>query len=136
VIPAQTRHFPILPVRPSDEDQPLRGSIPQGLFQERRKSHRFPVHQALQYRVVKPSTEKVTGVGQILDMSGSGILFSTQGQLRLGRTLEVTMTWPARLDGICRLKFVASGRVVRSEGQLVAMRIQRYEFHTRGSSRS
>jgi hypothetical protein len=34
------------------------------------------------------------------------------------------------LDGTCRLKLVAIGRVVRSHKNFAAVRMERYEFHT------
>jgi hypothetical protein len=45
--------------------------------------------------------------------------------------VELSVTWPARLDGTCPLQFVATGRVVRSENDTAAVRFERYEFRTR-----
>ena len=98
---------------------------------ERRGANRYPVRQELQYWVVDHTT-KLAGVGRIIDMSSSGILFSTEQALQLGRRVAVSVDWPARLEGTCLLKLVAVGPVVRSERRRVAMRIQRYEFRTRG----
>ena len=100
---------------------------------ERRTSNRFPLWEELRYRVVNSRADKAYGVGRTLDMSSSGILFSTQNRLQPGRTVEVSVNWPARLDGSCALKFVATGRVVRSEPQRAAVKIERYEFRTRRS---
>jgi hypothetical protein len=66
-------------------------------------------------------------------MGSGGILFTTQEKLTLGRIVELSVNWPARLDGICPLQFVATGRVVRSESGVAAVRIERYEFRTRSS---
>ena len=51
----------------------------------------------------------------------------------MGRLVEVAVDWPVRLDGDCPLRFVAVGRVVRSEATKAAVQIDRYEFRTRGS---
>ncbi len=102
-------------------------------FLERRKSARFPVRQDLHYRVIKSRKDKSAGVGLTLDMSGSGIRFSTRERIEIGRYAEVSVNWPARLGGTCALKVVASGRVVRSDVHWAALSIQRYEFRTRGS---
>jgi hypothetical protein len=67
-------------------------------------------------------------------MSSSGILFSTEQRLHLGRLVEVSVNWPARLGGTCPLKFVAVGRVVRSEPNRAALKIERYEFRTRATA--
>jgi hypothetical protein len=64
-------------------------------------------------------------------MGSGGILFTTEDRLPVGRTVELSVNWPARLDGTCPLQFVATGRVVRSEDSRAAVRIDRYEFKTR-----
>jgi hypothetical protein len=66
-------------------------------------------------------------------MGSSGILFTTDEKLALGRMVEVSVNWPAKLDGSCPLQFVATGRVVRSESDKAAVRIERYEFKTRST---
>jgi hypothetical protein len=67
-------------------------------------------------------------------MGSGGILFTTEDRLPLGQTLEVFVNWPARLDGTCPLQFVVTGRVVRSEDGQAVVRIDRYEFRTRGAT--
>jgi c-di-GMP-binding flagellar brake protein YcgR len=108
-----------------DHQSQIGGSV------ERRESSRFPLQQEVQYRVLNSRAEKISGVGRTLDMSSSGILFSTEQRLHLGRLVEVAVNWPAWLDGKCPLKFVAVGRVVRSEPFSAALKIERYEFRTR-----
>jgi hypothetical protein len=66
-------------------------------------------------------------------MGSSGILFTTEEKLTLGKVVEVSVNWPARLDGGCPLQFVATGRVVRAEADRAAVRIERYEFKTRAT---
>jgi hypothetical protein len=102
-------------------------------FLEKRKSSRYPVHQDLQYRVVDHKEGASAGAGLTLDMSGSGIRFSIQEGIQIGRVVEVSVDWPVRLDGTCPMKVVVVGRVVRSEAHWAALSILRYEFRTRGS---
>jgi len=52
----------------------------------------------------------------------------------MGRLVEVAVDWPVRLDGACPLRFVAVGKVVRSEATKAAVQITRYAFKTRGSA--
>ena len=104
-----------------------------GGLQERRGTNRFPVRQDVRYRVIQSKTAKINGSGTTLNMGSGGILFTTQEKLSLGRVVELSVNWPARLDGICPLQFVATGRVVRSESGVAAVRIERYEFRTRSS---
>ena len=73
----------------------------------------------------------MSGSGTTLNIGSGGILFTTEEKLPLGRMVELSVNWPARLDGTCPLQFVATGRVVRAEMTRAAVRIERYEFRTR-----
>lgn len=99
---------------------------------DRRGTIRFPVREELKYRVLHSKATEFTGSGQTLNIGSGGILFTTEERLPMGRQVEISVNWPARLDGTCALKFVAVGRVVRSEPSQAAVRIERYEFRTRG----
>jgi hypothetical protein len=108
-----------------------RTGAPIGGLPERRGTNRFPVREDVRYRVVQSKAGKVRGCGTTLNIGSGGILFTTEEKLPVGRTVELSVNWPARLDGICPLQFVATGRVVRSDAQRAAVRIERYEFKTR-----
>jgi hypothetical protein len=104
-----------------------------GGLAERRGTNRFPVQQDVRYRVIQTRNDKIAGSGTTLNIGSGGILFTTEEKLALGRMVEVSVNWPARLDGVCPLQFVATGRVVRSESDKAAVRIERYEFKTRST---
>jgi hypothetical protein len=72
-----------------------------------------------------------TGKGITLNISSKGVLFAAEERLTAGRRVEISMNWPAQLNGHCPLKLVATGEVVRGEGMQAAVRIERYEFRTR-----
>jgi hypothetical protein len=101
-----------------------------GGLPERRGTSRFPVREDLRYRVVQSRAALVSGCGATLNIGSGGILFTTEDKLPVGRTVELSVNWPAKLDGIS-LQFVATGRVVRSDAGRAAVRIERYEFKTR-----
>lgn len=101
---------------------------------DRRSTNRFPVREDVRYRVVQSRMDKISGCGSTLNIGSGGILFTTEEKLPIGRMVELSVNWPARLDGVCPLQFVAMGRVVRSEGQRAAVRIERYEFKTRSTN--
>jgi hypothetical protein len=94
-------------------------------------TNRFPVKEELQYRVLHAKSLNMTGSGQTLNISSGGILFTTEDRLPMGRMVELSVNWPAKLGGSCPLKFVATGRVLRAEATRAAVRIERYEFRTR-----
>jgi hypothetical protein len=101
-------------------------------FAERRGTSRFPLHEEVRYKMLHGKVV-TTGAGKTLNIGSGGVLFTTEQRLPLGRLIELSVNWPARLDGICPLKFVATGRVVRSEEDQAAVRIERYEFRTRAT---
>ncbi len=103
-----------------------------GDIADRRRTTRFPVNEEVKYRVLLKAS-KISGTGKTLNIGSGGVLFTTEEKLPLGRHVELSVNWPARLGGTCPLKFVAQGRVVRSENSKAAVRIERYEFRTRAS---
>ena len=104
---------------------------------ERRASRRFAIEQELLYRVLDHrAAAPESGTGKTLDISSKGVLFETAQCLRPGKRVEVSVNWPALLDGGCPLKFVAVGRVVRAEETRAAMHIEQHEFRTRRSQRT
>jgi hypothetical protein len=111
----------------------LRGIGPAPAKMERRLTSRFPLQQEIRYRLVQSRASSSKGIGQTLDVSSGGILFTTAERLPTGRMVEIAMHWPALLNGNCALQFVARGRVLRSDGKTAAVRIQRYEFRTRSN---
>jgi hypothetical protein len=117
-------------IEPMNTGTDSKGALGGG-FPERRGTNRFPVREDVRYRLTQARTAKITGCGTTLNIGSGGILFTTEERLPLGRTVELSVNWPARLDGICPLQFVATGRVVRSDLQRAAVRIERYEFRTR-----
>ena len=104
---------------------------------DRRATSRFPVREEVKYKVLQPAkAAPITGTGQTLNIGSGGILFTTEEKLPMGRTVELSVNWPARLDGTCPLKFVATGKVVRADLGKAAVRIDRYEFRTRAAGNS
>ena len=102
-----------------------------GGLSDRRNATRFPVKEEVRYKVLNSKGPSVTGTGQTLNIGSGGILFTTEERLPIGRMVEIAVNWPARLGGGCPLKFVATGRVIRSDDKTAVMRIERYEFRTR-----
>ncbi len=110
------------------------GSAGSGGNPDRRETNRFPVREDVKYTVVHSKALKTRGSGKTLNFGSGGLLFTTEDRLPLGRTVELSVTWPALLGGKCPLQFVATGRVVRSESNRAAVKIERYEFRTRGGA--
>src|SRR5712691_7459160 len=102
---------------------------------ERRSCDRFPIEREVRYKVFGTHKNVMQiGLGKSLNMSSSGVLFTTESILRAGQRVELAVSWPVLLDNMLPLKLVASGRLVRSQGTQAAMSIDKYEFKTRGSN--
>jgi len=99
---------------------------------DRRAAVRFPIEQEVRYKVFSRNAVE-TGGGKTVNMSSSGVLFTTERALLTGERLELAVNWPAQLDNKCALKLVTTGRVVRSNGTQAAIAIERYEFRTQGT---
>jgi hypothetical protein len=108
--------------------------IPQNIMQaERRDSDRFPIEREVRYKVLNKRSGEETGDGKTVNISSSGVLFSSSHVLPLGRRMELSISWPAQLDQKLPLKLVARGRVVRFEHGRAAIEIQQYEFRTQST---
>jgi hypothetical protein len=97
---------------------------------DRRHSDRFPIEREVRYRVLNKRGGDEGGDGKTLNISSSGVLFTTEHMLLPGRRMELSISWPAQLNNKCALKLVARGRVVRFEKGRAAIEIQQYEFRT------
>ena len=97
---------------------------------DRRHSDRFPIEREVRYRVLNKRSGEEIGDGRTINISSSGVLFTSAHILLPGRRLELSISWPAQLNNKCALKLVARGRVVRFEQGRAAIEIQQYEFRT------
>ena len=97
---------------------------------DRRRSDRFAIEREIRYRALNKRGGEEAGEGKTVNMSSSGVLFTSAQILRPGRRIELAISWPAQLNNKCALKLVARGRIVRFESGLAAMEIQQYEFRT------
>jgi hypothetical protein len=108
----------------------VRTSSQQNEQNDRRHSDRFPIEREVRYKVLNKRSGEEAGDGKTVNISSTGVLFTSQHVLVPGRRLEVAISWPAQLNNKCALKLVARGRVVRFEEGLAAIEIQQYEFRT------
>lgn len=108
----------------------------QAVSKERRHSDRFPISREARYRVLSKRNPEDNGEGTTINISSSGVLFTSELVLAPGRRIELAISWPAQLNNKVALKLVARGRVVRFEKGCTAMEIQQYEFRTHSSTSS
>src|SRR5205823_3402025 len=96
----------------------------------RRKSQRFPIELDVRYRTTSKRPEIVAGTGKTVNISSTGVLFTSPHDVPIGTRLEIFIRWPIKLNEKCGLNLVGRGPVVRrAEGQL-AVRFQDWQFRT------
>ena len=101
---------------------------------DRRTKRRFNIEQGLRYKLLYGSRSVEAGNGRTLNISSSGVWFTTEGILSAGLPVELSMSWPARLNDVCPMKLMIYGCVVRSDRDSAALAIERYEFRTQGNT--
>jgi len=104
------------------------------LQSDRRHSDRFPIEREVKFRVLNKRGGEEAGEGKTLNISSSGVLFTSEQMLLPGRRLELAINWPVQLNNKVALKLVARGRVVRFEEGRAAIEIQQYEFRTQSAT--
>jgi len=100
---------------------------------ERRSSSRFTLHFPLRYSLVESGCVIARGRGRTLDVSSGGVLVQSEGEPIPSGKIELSIAWPVSLDGGTQLQLFVSGNVLRQEGNVVAVTVDRYEFRTRAA---
>jgi hypothetical protein len=73
------------------------------------------------------------GSGRTIDIGCGGVRLETNESLPVGRLIELMISWPFLLEGICPLKLVMRGRIVRSDSKGIAVKVRHHEFRTAGA---
>lgn len=107
-------------------------SVPHQRLNEQRSNQRFPVNAAIDYKIVLRNRMVLTGVGRTVNISNGGVLVDTSNCLPKGVEIELSIAWPASLNGVAALKVHVIGQTVRAQGNCTAVVIRKYEFRTRG----
>jgi hypothetical protein len=76
-----------------------------------------------------------TSVGESLNISSKGLLFTTSETFLPGQLVEAVIDWPMRLHGGVQLRLVVEGAVLRTARNYTVMRVEKYQFKTCAASR-
>jgi hypothetical protein len=98
------------------------------MLMERRTAVRYPIALNAHYKGSRKNS--IAGTGKIVNMSSRGLWMVSEQSIPVGSKLEVTVEWPALLDGSIDLVLVTTGRVVRTHQSGFALVLARYEFRT------
>jgi hypothetical protein len=103
---------------------------------DQRLTRRYPIVLEVEYKLLRKGRVERLGLGKTLNVSSGGVLFEPNDRLPAGSSIELVMHWPFLLEGVCPLKLVIHGSVVRSDSQGVAVRTKQHEFRTAGARSS
>lgn len=103
--------------------------------QERRARKRYPLRLEMTFREIKKFNSQ-HGSGTVQDFSSHGIRFTCGNcSLTKGHHVELVIAWPVLLNGKTQLKFVARGRVVRTDTDSAVVEFIKHEFRTLSAKR-
>lgn len=97
---------------------------------ERRQKMRFPIAREVRYKVLENQRIAVAGVGTTENMSSGGVAFRSDGALPDGAYIEMSISWPALLDGECPMRLIVFGRIMRGDERTKVCTIEKWEFRT------
>jgi len=117
---------------PRESMTSMAGHYPQssgiaGPGRERRIGVRVPLACAMRYEAGSLSHKK-TGQGYVIDMSSSGVAFTTESLLRNRTKVALYIQWPIRLEGDVPVELCATGKVVRTEPTRAAIQYDQIAF--------
>jgi hypothetical protein len=99
---------------------------------DRRLNQRYPISAPVLYKLLRYGRRVVRiGEGRTLNLSSNGALIDCEVPLPAGLQVELSIAWPARIDGKVGLSLVASGTIVRSTGNYTAVAFKGHYFRTR-----
>ena len=99
---------------------------------DRRSDRRYPILLDLRWKLIHRKRILDTGEGNTLDLSSAGVRFESGRTLPVGLNVELAISWPVLLRGITPTQLVVHGRIVRSQGGQIAVRMVQHEFRTVG----
>lgn len=95
---------------------------------DRRLKRRFPLRMGMSFRPVGLRSPADWTAGESLNLSSTGLLFSSPDAALPGQAIEASIDWPARPNNRGDLRLVLEGTIVRSADAKTAMRVDHYEF--------
>ena|ERR1017187_10011506 len=102
----------------------------EGIAGERRVDRRYPILLDLRWKLIHRKRVLDSGEGRTIDLSSGGVRFESGRTLPEGFDMELAILWPVLLHNVAPMQIVVQGRIVRSEGGQIAIRMVQHEFRT------
>jgi hypothetical protein len=97
---------------------------------DRRAERRYELRLQVRWKLIRRRRVLDSGEGRTLDLSSGGILFDAGRPLPTGLSLELAVVWPVLLHNVAPLQLFVTGRIIRCEGNRVAVTTSQHEFRT------
>ncbi len=105
-------------------------SKPVATATDRRAKMRFALHREMRFKLIENDIVIGSGAGVTIDMGSGGVAFLADKPMKTDTFVEISISWPVKLDDQCPVRLVTYGRVLRCGGQRVVCSIDKYEFRT------
>ena len=102
----------------------------EGIAGDRRQGRRYSIQMELRWRLIRRRKLLNSGGGCTVDLSSAGIMFDAGRPLPAGLDVELSIAWPVLLNDKSPMQLAVSGRIIRSHGNIVAIRMVQHEFRT------
>jgi hypothetical protein len=102
---------------------------------DQRLHKRYPITLDVQFTLPKDRRKRV-GRATTINISSGGVLLAISDSLPSDRLIELAIDWPLLLNGVCPLRLVIRGCIVRHDGNGVAVKAWYHEFRTASVSAS
>ena len=100
---------------------------------ERHTPYYYPITIDLEYRLLSLGEVVKIGRGRTTRLASTCLQFESEDHIAPGKTVKISIAWPARLNNAVSLQLYLLGRTVPSADHgCITVEIQRYEFRTRG----
>jgi PilZ domain len=99
---------------------------------DRRSARRYYMGLELRWSLLDGNKLLDSGAGRTVEVSSGGVLFKAGRTLPVGLRVELSIAWPVRLQGTALLQLRMAGRIVRTDGDRVALETTHHEFRTAG----
>jgi hypothetical protein len=98
---------------------------------DRRGAKRYPIEAEASYKLLDQGRWHELHQCVAFNISNSGVWLKSERALPVGARIDVVLDWPTRLNSATDVVLNIEGRIVRSNGDHVAVCVERSSFVTR-----
>jgi hypothetical protein len=84
----------------------------------------------MRFKLIENDIVIGSGAGVTIDLGSGGVAFLAANPLKIDTFVEISISWPVKLDDQCPVRLVTYGKVLRCEGPRTVCSIDKYEFRT------